>query len=225
MTGLNQFTRDIELMTTVRPNWYWRITWLAITPLTAIGLIIFKIITDTPITLNSYVYPEWAQACGVLIGVFPVVCIPAWFMFKYCREGGWIVLRELVKPAYTWGPALDEHRNEFLSRVHVRAQRKNQQVLDTNESKRSTSQLNVSGSNFNSRACLQTIPSSMNINATQTGEPDFFQSKLNIAEKMTNAHAKDLGKRGGPCTANPPEDLAAAPAGASEAANKVSSTK
>ncbi|VDN13051.1 unnamed protein product, partial [Dibothriocephalus latus] len=135
--------RDIELMTTVRPNWYWRITWLVITPLTVGGLIIFKIITDTPITLDAYVYPEWAQDLGVLIGVFPIICIPAWFLFKYCREGGWIVQRELFKPAHTWGPALDEDRNEFLSQLRGREQRKNQPDGVTDESILSTSQLSV----------------------------------------------------------------------------------
>uniref|UniRef100_A0A0X3PNC8 Transporter n=1 Tax=Schistocephalus solidus TaxID=70667 RepID=A0A0X3PNC8_SCHSO len=212
--GLNQFRRDIELMTTVRPNWYWRITWLVITPLTAIGLIIFKIVTERPLTLDKYEYPAWAQVFGRLIGVFPIVCIPAWFIFKYCREGGWIVLREFFKPTHTWGPAEDEHRNEFLSQVREREQQKKQQQEDveTGENKLFTSQLSLGGSKLNSATCLRTTASCLALSAAQADEPSFFQSKLSIAEKLTYAHAKDLVKRGGPDFLNSSEAIAAAAA-------------
>ncbi|BHF74122.1 hypothetical protein SprV_0401720600 [Sparganum proliferum] len=215
--GLDQFRRDIELMTTVRPNWYWRITWMIITPLTAIGLIIFKIVTEKPLTLDKYVYPAWAQAFGRLIGVFPIICIPAWFIFKYCREGGWIVLREFFKPTHTWGPAQDEHRNEFLSQVREREQQKKQQDVESGENKISTSQLSLGGSKFNSATCLRTTASCLALSAAQADEPSFFQSKLSIAEKLTYAHAKELVKRGGPDILNSTEALAVAAAAAAAA--------
>ncbi|VDN35335.1 unnamed protein product [Dibothriocephalus latus] len=128
----------------------------------------------------------------------------------------------MLKPAYTWGPALDDHRNKFLSQIRLREQRKKkQQEVETSESKLSTSQLSVTGRKLNSDAHLQTTCSCPALSAAKADEPSFFQSKLNIAEKMTTAHAKDLMKRGEPGTASPSEDLTV---GVSDAANTVSST-
>lgn len=88
---MNQFRKDIELMINTRPNWYWRICWVLITPGITAALIIFSMVKHKKLELDKYVYPEWAESISNLTAAFPIVCIPAWFLFKYCREGGWIV--------------------------------------------------------------------------------------------------------------------------------------
>ena len=44
-------------------------------------VIVLKAIQYEPIAMGSYVYPEWANAIGWLIVLFPVVFLPGWFVF------------------------------------------------------------------------------------------------------------------------------------------------
>ncbi|KAM7535643.1 hypothetical protein Aperf_G00000091668 [Anoplocephala perfoliata] len=199
--GLKQFRRDIELMISTRPNWYWRISWLITSPGISIALILFLLVSNIQLQLEDYVFPQWAQSIYHLTACFPILCIPLWFLYKYCREGGWILFTEFLKPVNEWGPAQDEYRAEFIS------------MIRSNESLRknaSSSQVFISSSHIppglgdpengnpggeNSDRKLRALISNSNV-ALET-EGGFFQSKLNVAEKLTIAHTKKLAKRSG----------------------------
>lgn len=47
--------------------------------------------------LDDVLYPEWAKSLGWLIAMFPIVVIPAWFLYKYCRIGGFEVSTTIIK--------------------------------------------------------------------------------------------------------------------------------
>eukprot|EP00108_Taenia_solium_P002414 TsM_000570200 transcript=TsM_000570200 gene=TsM_000570200 len=200
--GLKQFRRDIELMINARPNWYWRISWLITTPGITIALIVFSMVSTTELQLDNYVFPHWAHSLAYLTASFPILCIPLWFFYKYCREGGWILFTEFLKPVNEWGPAQDEHRAEFIS------------MIRSNDSLRHTV-----GS---SQVCISSahIPSGLadlengvggggdsssrrrriligNSSVALDSEGGFFQSKLSVAEKLTIAHNREIAKRSG----------------------------
>lgn len=78
-------------MINARPNWYWRISWLITTPGITIALIVFSMVSTTELQLDNYIFPHWAHSLAYLTASFPILCIPLWFFYKYCREGGWIV--------------------------------------------------------------------------------------------------------------------------------------
>ena len=40
----------------------------------------------TPITLGTYTYPEWANILGWLIVVFPLIFIPAGFVYHFVNR-------------------------------------------------------------------------------------------------------------------------------------------
>ncbi|KAJ8299477.1 hypothetical protein KUTeg_023537 [Tegillarca granosa] len=67
--------------------------------------------------LDGVYYPEWAKALGWLIVLFPVLTIPGWFMFKYCTEGGFALMKERMQPLPSWGPSLGKHT---LPEINVR---------------------------------------------------------------------------------------------------------
>ena len=83
--------RDVELMIGFRLNWYWRATWLVASPGIIIALIIFLAVKSRPLSSGDYVYPVGYQVMGHLIGILPIAVILGWFLFKYCREGGFMV--------------------------------------------------------------------------------------------------------------------------------------
>nr|CDS26504.1 sodium and chloride dependent glycine [Hymenolepis microstoma] len=199
--GLKQFRKDIELMINARPNWYWRISWLITTPGISVALIIFLLVSSNELQLDNYIYPQWAQSLYHLTSSFPILCIPFWFLYKYCREGGWILFKEFLKPVNEWGPAQDEHRAEFIS------------MIRSNDSLRhnaSGSQMCISSSyippgigdpenGFSGGDSVGRKKRVMigNSSVALDTEGGFFQSKLSVAEKLTMAHTKELAKRSG----------------------------
>ncbi|KAM7535786.1 hypothetical protein Aperf_G00000091618 [Anoplocephala perfoliata] len=199
--GLKQFRRDIELMINTRPNWYWRISWLITTPGIAAALIVFLLVSNNELQLENYVYPQWAQSVYHLTACFPILCIPLWFLYKYCREGGWILFTEFLKPVNEWGPAQDEHRAEFISMI------RSSESLRRNAS---SSQVCISSSHIppglgDPENCFPGGDSCDkkqrvligNSSVALDTEGGFFQSKLSVAEKLTVAHTRKLAKRSG----------------------------
>ncbi|KAM3171972.1 hypothetical protein ACTXT7_015503 [Hymenolepis weldensis] len=199
--GLKQFRKDIELMINARPNWYWRISWLITTPGISVALIIFLLVSSNELQLDSYIYPQWAQSIYHLTACLPILCIPFWFIYKYCREGGWILFTEFLKPVNEWGPAQHEHRAEFISMIRS---------SDSLRHNASSSQVCISssyippgvgdpengfsgGDSAGRRRRVLVGNSSVALDT----EGGFFQSKLSVAEKLTMAHTKELAKRSG----------------------------
>ncbi|KAF8565961.1 hypothetical protein P879_02990 [Paragonimus westermani] len=191
--GLRQFRRDIELMINERPNWYWRACWMVITPLIGIALILFLFIAADEFTVDDYHYPKWALSLGHLIASSPVVLIPSWFFYKYCREGGFILLKEFLKPVHEWGPARDEHRAEFMTMIRSHESLKRSRLNDM-----SASALPTIGQNGSQLQLGFGLGGSVISGLAGTGIIDdtkFFQSKLSVAEKLTQAHTKEVLKR------------------------------
>ncbi|PAA62509.1 hypothetical protein BOX15_Mlig002117g2 [Macrostomum lignano] len=112
-----QLAEDIRLMVGGKPNIYWRATWVVITPLVMVILIILMAVFNEPITYGTYKYSPPFQLLCVLIGLFIIAWIPALAIYRYCREGGWILLREFLKPVEDWGPAKPKHRSQFLDKL------------------------------------------------------------------------------------------------------------
>lgn len=83
--------RDVRLMIDSKPNWYWRICWMFISPAIVLVLLILLIINNKPYSMNDYVYPIYIQVLGQLVAILPIVAIVLWFTFKYCYDGGWLV--------------------------------------------------------------------------------------------------------------------------------------
>ncbi|VDD81142.1 unnamed protein product [Mesocestoides corti] len=218
--GIKQFMRDVKLMIDSKPNWYWRICWMGVSPIMVLGLIIFTIISGKPFGLGDYVYPSGIQAMGQLIAVLPIFMIVAYFVYKYCRDGGWLLLREFSKPITDWGPAQDEHRTEFLQGICARtlgyvpsdlelglrgenAGENAEEGVDgeTTEAAPKNNNLNVSQvwstGVGGSSAALRNATSCQALHSL-LNEGEFYQSKLSIAEKMAELHSKDLVKQGVP---------------------------
>ncbi|KAF6779313.1 hypothetical protein AHF37_01274 [Paragonimus kellicotti] len=193
VTGLRQFRRDIELMINERPNWYWRACWMVITPLIGVALILFLFIAADEFTVDDYHYPRWALSLGHLIASSPVVLIPSWFFYKYCREGGFILLKEFLKPVHEWGPARNEDRAEFMTMIRSHESLKRSRMNDM-----SASVLPTIGQNGSQLQLGFGLGGSVISGLAGTGIIDdtkFFQSKLSVAEKLTQAHTKEVLKR------------------------------
>lgn len=128
--GFFRFKRDIELM--LGSNivisaffLYFGATWLLISPVALLAVIIFKAIQTKPATDGSYVYPEGGQALGWLIVLAPLIWIPVIFFFEAFRNGLGKLLKKINSPEENWGPALSENKtgrysDEYKERMKQR---------------------------------------------------------------------------------------------------------
>lgn len=41
--------------------------------------------------MSSYYYPGWAQGMGWVMAIAPLMLIPGWALFVYCKNGGFEV--------------------------------------------------------------------------------------------------------------------------------------
>ncbi|XP_063417773.1 sodium- and chloride-dependent creatine transporter 1-like [Mytilus trossulus] len=92
--GADKFYDIIELMIGYRINKWLLICWKFLTPAITMGILMFQIITFKPIKYNNtYVYPEWAQAFGVMLAAVSIICIPTYIIFKLLKSEGSLIER------------------------------------------------------------------------------------------------------------------------------------
>ncbi|XP_052831093.1 sodium- and chloride-dependent glycine transporter 2 [Octopus bimaculoides] len=94
--GYKRLADDIQMMIGKKPSIYWRICWCFFTPFILFVVIVSKAIQYKVITLQSYVYPQWAQTVGWLIVIIPLMIIPVYFVVKHCQSGGYQVSRHII---------------------------------------------------------------------------------------------------------------------------------
>lgn len=116
--GFSRFADDIEKMIGWRPSLYWHVCWKFLTPLILTVVILMSIVQYTPITYNNpmveggvYYYPDWCIALEWGIVAIPLSMIVGMFFYRYCKEGGLQLLKDLSQPTWDWGPAIE--RNVF----------------------------------------------------------------------------------------------------------------
>ncbi len=53
--------------------------------------IMFNCIYYKPPILDDYLYPDWAASLSWLIGLFPIMLVPGYAIYKMCMDGGFEV--------------------------------------------------------------------------------------------------------------------------------------
>uniref|UniRef100_A0A8C6ZBH1 Transporter n=1 Tax=Nothoprocta perdicaria TaxID=30464 RepID=A0A8C6ZBH1_NOTPE len=76
------------------------------------ALLVYNIIKYQPSEYGSYRFPAWAEALGILMGLFSCLMIPAGMVLAVLREEGtlWERIQQASRPTMDWGPSLEENR-------------------------------------------------------------------------------------------------------------------
>ncbi|XP_052078661.1 sodium-dependent proline transporter-like [Mytilus californianus] len=109
--GINNFRHDIEMMVGIQHPafWiYWYITWMFITPVAIIFIVIMSGLNYAPAYYGDYVFPGYAEALGWLMVCSPLALIVLGFIVQSIRYG----FPGALKKQPEWGPALDEDRDQ-----------------------------------------------------------------------------------------------------------------
>ncbi|KAI1713826.1 sodium:neurotransmitter symporter family domain-containing protein [Ditylenchus destructor] len=86
--GIDRFTDDIREMLGFAPGWYWRICWTVGAPIFLMAMIISSFVNFQRLEYQDYVYPDTANALGIVfalssVGAIPIVGLYMW----YIQEG------------------------------------------------------------------------------------------------------------------------------------------
>ncbi|KAM9361886.1 sodium- and chloride-dependent GABA transporter 2-like [Symphorus nematophorus] len=99
--GADRLYDNIEDMIGYRPWPLMKYCWLYITPTVCLGTFIFSVVKYKPLKFNkTYIYPTWAYALGWSLGLFCVLLVPLWIVFKVTQMKGtvWQNVRQLCRP-------------------------------------------------------------------------------------------------------------------------------
>uniref|UniRef100_A0A3B5LF13 Uncharacterized protein n=1 Tax=Xiphophorus couchianus TaxID=32473 RepID=A0A3B5LF13_9TELE len=87
--GADRLYDNIEDMIGYRPWPLMKICWLYVTPTVCLGTFIFSVVKYKPLKFNkTYIYPTWAYALGWFLGLFCVLLVPLWILFKLTQMEG-----------------------------------------------------------------------------------------------------------------------------------------
>ncbi|XP_069113076.1 sodium- and chloride-dependent glycine transporter 2-like [Argopecten irradians] len=112
--GAERFSHDIEIMTGRPVHPVIRVSWCVISPLALFIALLGTILAFKPPVHNGYVFPPYARALGVVIGLFSVVPLPIMALYGLYRAKGSLTqrLRVLLSPNDEWGP--NKKNNQFF---------------------------------------------------------------------------------------------------------------
>ncbi|XP_018327624.1 sodium- and chloride-dependent glycine transporter 1-like isoform X2 [Agrilus planipennis] len=82
--------------------WFWWTCWVIVAPVACIAVCVFQLANYKPASYGSYVFPEWADAIGLMIGIITLLPLPIVAVVMAIREK--YKLKEWIVPLNTWGP-------------------------------------------------------------------------------------------------------------------------
>ncbi|XP_059478116.1 sodium-dependent nutrient amino acid transporter 1 isoform X3 [Neocloeon triangulifer] len=114
--GVNNFCRDLEFMLGIKVGFYWRVCWGFVTPIFLLAILIYSLITLTPIQYQGKDYPDAAYACGWVLFFIGVVQVPFWAIFAICKYYKTSIpeaIKKAFRPTKRWGPKSAKSRQEW----------------------------------------------------------------------------------------------------------------
>ena len=102
--GSHKFIDNVHMMIGSRPGRYWIICWRYVSPFLIVVTIVLNIAMYKPPDMDGQLFPAWANSLAWLISMFPIVAIPAWFLYKVCVLGGYQIIKDNMKPLPSFGP-------------------------------------------------------------------------------------------------------------------------
>ncbi|KAL1115231.1 hypothetical protein AAG570_007262, partial [Ranatra chinensis] len=106
--GIERICDDAEAMIGRRPGIYWRVCWKFISPLFIIGVVLFGLIYQEPLTYQEYTYPAWAEWIGWGLALTSILSIPLLAIVQIIKSPGTFRDVSLYYLWHSFVPLLDD---------------------------------------------------------------------------------------------------------------------
>ncbi|POI31037.1 hypothetical protein CIB84_005212 [Bambusicola thoracicus] len=97
--GITQFCNDVKEMLGFTPGWYWRVCWVAISPIFLLFVTCSFLSNPPELRLFDYNYPYWTTVVGYCIGTSSIICIPIYMVYRLIITPG--TLKERILKSIT----------------------------------------------------------------------------------------------------------------------------
>uniref|UniRef100_A0A8V1ALU3 Sodium-dependent serotonin transporter n=1 Tax=Gallus gallus TaxID=9031 RepID=A0A8V1ALU3_CHICK len=97
--GITQFCNDVKEMLGFAPGWYWRVCWVAISPIFLLFVTCSFLSNPPELRLFDYNYPYWTTVVGYCIGTSSIICIPIYMAYRLIITPG--TLKERILKSIT----------------------------------------------------------------------------------------------------------------------------
>ncbi|XP_037777273.1 sodium- and chloride-dependent glycine transporter 2-like isoform X2 [Penaeus monodon] len=115
--GAGRTVQDLQLMIGRRIGYGWWGTWLVVTPLVLLGILMNTVLNQSGAGYRGQTFPTWAQSTGWVIALTSIQFIPTYFLYYFCfRTAGSFKqrIKSCLSPSAAWGPAHPSHREEWM---------------------------------------------------------------------------------------------------------------
>ncbi|XP_076758386.1 sodium- and chloride-dependent glycine transporter 2 isoform X2 [Xylocopa sonorina] len=113
--GCNKFLRNIaemQMRFSVLQRGYWWLSWVVLAPITCLVVFVYQICTYEMPRYGEYIFPFWANAIGILIGLSTLAPMPFFFVHRLWKgPRDW----SLFRPKKSWGPAVEKNASNDTS--------------------------------------------------------------------------------------------------------------
>ncbi|KAI1897184.1 hypothetical protein AGOR_G00080600 [Albula goreensis] len=99
--GADRLYDNIEDMIGYRPWPVMKYCWIYVTPAICMGTFVLSLVKYKPLKFNAtYVYPDWAYVLGWFLGIFSVLLVPFWMIYKVVQSKETVCecLKRLCRP-------------------------------------------------------------------------------------------------------------------------------
>ncbi|XP_046544078.1 sodium- and chloride-dependent glycine transporter 2-like [Haliotis rubra] len=111
--GIEQLSRDIKMMTGLRPPVVYKLIWCFVLPLLMLLMFVDSLRKQHRLGFRSYLFPVWADVIGWFISLLPFAPLPMFVVVTL------IVTRSQFQPVLSprpdWGPADPAYHAEYHS--------------------------------------------------------------------------------------------------------------
>ncbi|CAH1777720.1 unnamed protein product [Owenia fusiformis] len=124
--GIDQFSKDVQLMLGSKLFIWWKTCWRFITPGLILFIFCFIIISHVPVTYGDYTYPRWAIGVGWMLALLSILPVPIYSCYRIFTtvEGSLLQrIRFLRMPEPSWGPSLEKDRELYIGTLSPQRKR------------------------------------------------------------------------------------------------------
>ncbi|XP_037777279.1 sodium-dependent noradrenaline transporter-like [Penaeus monodon] len=117
VAGAGRTVQDLQLMIGRRIGYGWWGTWLVVTPLVLLGILMNTVLNQSGAGYRGQTFPTWAQSTGWVIALTSIQFIPTYFLYYFCfRTAGSFKqrIKSCLSPSAAWGPAHPSHREKWM---------------------------------------------------------------------------------------------------------------